>query len=131
MNPPSLWPLPESNRHTIRYKILSFACLPISTKGPFFLLRRPDSNGEYKCQKLGCYHYTTAHHILSQLAYYCALQFDRLLCAQIVCCRQNRNGHSNRCAIQNHLNTHINQLVKTYFRFHCLNFYREQARAVG
>ena len=24
------------------------------------LLRRPDSNGEYKCQKLGCYHYTTA-----------------------------------------------------------------------
>ncbi len=31
-----------------------------------FWLRRPDSNGEYKCQKLGCYRYTTAQNVIVQ-----------------------------------------------------------------
>ena len=34
--------------------------------------------------------------------------------------RKDRNGHSNRGAIQNHFYAHINQFVKTYFRFHNL-----------
>lgn len=43
----------------LRQLILSQSRLPLR-HGGMSLLRRPDSNGEYKCQKLGCYHYTTA-----------------------------------------------------------------------
>ena len=56
--PVGLWPLSESNRHTHRVQNFEFCAYAYFAKGP--LLRHHDSNVEYKCQKLGCYHYTMA-----------------------------------------------------------------------
>lgn len=86
MNPPSLWPLPESNRHPIMGPHFECGAYPNFAKGPnglsdhhgrtcpgmykkyrFWvkpLLRRPDSNGDYRNQNPGCCRYTTAQYLL-------------------------------------------------------------------
>ena len=50
---------------------------PLLRHGGMSLLRRPDSNGDYRNQNPGCCRYTTAQFVLSQLINNCGFQLYR------------------------------------------------------
>lgn len=98
------------------------------------LLRRPDSNWEYKCQKLGCCRYTTAQFRMLYPNGNVGSKFNdkpKLVTCFVhsVCGRANK-----RINVGFNLKFHSDfQQVKRHFRFHCHSIYhfREPARAVG
>lgn len=133
MNPPSLYPGPESNRHPITGPHFECGAATITPPG-FSLLRRPDSNGEYKCQKLVCCRYTTAQFRILYPNGNVGSKFNDKAefvtgFAHSVC------GRANKCInVGFNLKFHSEiQQVKRHFRFHYHSIYcfREPARAVG
>ena len=133
-----LYPRPDSNRHPVWDHILSVARLPFRHVGIFWL-RRPDSNGEYKCQKLGCYHYTTAQVLLQ-------IHRDGLLINRVIFAILNPTViyHSIPVRFQrttfhkvivivvvNHRFEIVKIRIVSNRCFHCFVINREPARAVG